>query len=48
MMSKSIQNAVKRIKQAERIAKAYAMPIKNIDLEKNDLAVKKFLESFKK
>lgn len=47
-MRKSVQNAIKRIKQAERIAKAYAMPIKNIDLEKNDLAVKKFFEQFKK
>lgn len=48
MMSKTIQNAVKRVQKEVRIAKAYAKPIKNIDLEKNDLAVKKFLESFKK
>jgi len=47
-MSKTIANAVKRVQQEVRIAKAYAMPIKNVDLEKNDLAVKKFFESLKK
>lgn len=47
-MSKTIQNAVKRMKQAERIAKAYDMPIVNVDLQKNDDNVKKFFEQFKK
>lgn len=46
-MSKTIQNAVKRIKQAERIAKAYDMPVKNLDIKKNDEMVKKFFESMK-
>lgn len=48
MMSKTIANAVKRIKQNERIAKAYDMPIVNFDAKKNDEAVKKFFEQFKK
>lgn len=47
-MSKTIANAVKRIKQNERIAKAYAMPIVSFDAKKNDEAVKKFFENLKK
>lgn len=48
MMSKTIANAVKRVQQEVRIAKAYAMPIVNFDAKKNDEAVKKFFEQFKK
>lgn len=47
-MSKTIANAVKRIKQEERIAKAYSMPVVSFDAKKNDEAVKKFFEQFKK
>jgi hypothetical protein len=47
-MSKMIANAVKRMNQEVRIAKAYAMPIVNKDMVQNDLAVKKFFESLKK
>lgn len=47
-MNKTIANAVKRMKQEERIAKAYAMPIVQFDAKKNDEAVKKFFEQFKK
>jgi hypothetical protein len=47
-MSKTIANAVKRMNQEVRIAKAYAMPIVNKDMVQNDLAVKKFFESLKK
>lgn len=46
-MSKTIENAVKRIKQAERVAKAYAMPIVNKDMKMNDEMVRKFFESMK-
>ena len=35
-MRKSVKNAIKRIKQNERIAKAYSMPVKNLDIKKND------------
>jgi hypothetical protein len=48
MMSKSISNAIKRIHQEARIAKAYAMPVVDKDMAQNDLAVKKFFESLKK
>lgn len=48
MMNKTIQNAVKRIKQAERIAKAYAMPIVNKDMQENDRKVREFFESMKR
>ena len=41
-MTKTIQNAVKRMNQAARIAKAYDMPIVNFDMVKNDENVKKF------
>jgi hypothetical protein len=47
-MSKTIQNAVKRMNQEVRIAKAYAMPIVNKNMVQNDLAVKKFFENLKK
>lgn len=47
-MSKSVQNAIKRIHQEARIAKAYSMPIQNVDLKKNDESVKKFFESLPK
>lgn len=47
-MSKTIENAVKRMKQEERIAKAYAMSIVQFDAKKNDEAVKKFFENLKK
>lgn len=47
-MSKTIEKAVKRIKQQVRISKAYDMPIVNIDLSKNDENVRKFFEQFKK
>jgi len=47
-MSKTIENAVKRMNQEVRIAKAYAMPIVNKDMVQNDLAVKKFFENLKK
>lgn len=47
-MNKTIENAVKRVKQEARIAKAYDMPIVNIDLAKNDENVRKFFEQFKK
>ena len=46
-MRKSVQNAIKRIKQAERIAKAYAMPIVNKDMKENDRKVREFFESMK-
>ena len=46
-MSKSIANAVKRIKQEARIAKAYAMNVEFKDMVKNDESVKKFFEQFK-
>jgi hypothetical protein len=48
MMNKKISNAVKRINQEARIAKAYSMPIVNKDMAQNDLSVKKFYESLKK
>lgn len=48
MMNKTIQNAVKRIKQAERIAKAYAMPIVNKDMQENDRKVREFFASMKR
>jgi len=47
-MSKTISNAMKRIHQEARIAKAYDMPIMNKDMKKNDEGVKKFFESLKK
>jgi phosphoribosylformylglycinamidine (FGAM) synthase PurS component len=47
-MSKTIENAVKRMKQEVRIAKAYAMPVMVKDMKKNDESVKKFFESMKK
>jgi len=47
MMSKTIENAVKRIKQEARIAQAYSMPIVNKDMAQNDLSVKEFYESLK-
>jgi hypothetical protein len=47
-MRKSVHNAVKRVHQEARIAKAYSMPIVNKDLVQNDLNVKKFYESLKK
>ena len=47
-MTKTIQNAVKRMNQAARIAKAYDMPIVNFDMVKNDENVKKFFDSLKK
>jgi len=46
-MSKSIENAVKRIKQEARIAKAYSMNVQFKDMVKNDENVKKFFEQFK-
>ena len=46
-MSKTIENAVKRVKQEQRIAKAYDMPVMNKDMEKNDESVRKFFESMK-
>lgn len=46
-MRKSVKNAIKRIKQNERIAKAYSMPVKNLDIKKNDENVRKFFESMK-
>ena len=46
-MSKTIENAVKRIKQEQRIAKAYDMPTVNKDMQKNDEDVRKFYESMK-
>ena len=47
-MNKTIKNAVKRMNQEVRVAKAYAMPIVNKDMVQNDLAVKKFFENLKK
>ena len=47
-MSKTIENAVKRMKQEVRVAQAYSMPVVNKDMVANDLAVKKFFESLKK
>ena len=47
-MSKTIQNAVKRMNQEVRITKAYAMQIVNKNMVQNDSAVKKFFESLKK
>ena len=46
-MSKTIENAVKRMKQEQRIAKAYDMPTVNKDMRKNDEDVRKFYESMK-
>lgn len=46
-MRKSVQNAIKRIKQAEMIAKAYAMPIVNKNMQENDRKVREFFESMK-
>ena len=48
MMNKTMKNASKRIKNLEIREKAYAMPIVNFDAKKNDEAVKKFFEQFKK
>jgi RNase P/RNase MRP subunit p30 len=47
-MSKTIENAVKRMKQEVRIAKAYDRPVVVKDMAKNDSDVKKFFESMKK
>lgn len=46
-MSKSIANAVKRIKQEERIAKAYSMPIVKKDMQENDRKVREFFKSIR-
>ena len=47
-MTKTIENAVKRMNQEIRIAKAYNMPIVNVDMTKNNENVKKFFDSLKK
>lgn len=47
-MSKSIANAVKRMKQEVRIAKAYALPVVNKDMVENDRKVREFFESLRK
>lgn len=48
MMSKTIQNAVKRVMQEARTVKAYQMPVVKFDPVKNDENVKKFFDSMKK
>ena len=47
MMNKTMKNAIKRIKNVENRAKAYAMPIVNKDMKMNDEMVRKFFESMK-
>jgi hypothetical protein len=46
-MRKSVVNAIKRVHQEARIAKAYSLPIVNKDMKANDESVKKFFESMK-
>ncbi len=46
-MTKTIENAVKRMNQETRIAKAYDMPVVNADMVKNNENVKKFFDSLK-
>lgn len=48
MMNKTMQNAVKRMKNMENRKVAYSMKIANKDMQKNDEDVKKFFEQFKK
>ena len=48
MMNKTMQNAVKRMKNLENRKVAYSMKIVNKDMQKNDEDVKKFFEQFKK
>ena len=44
-MSKTIQNAVKRIKQDARIKASYDQKVVIKDMVKNDESVRKFFES---
>jgi hypothetical protein len=48
MMNKTIQNAVRRVKNESNRKVAYNLPVVNKDMVQNDLAVKKFFESLKK
>jgi hypothetical protein len=48
MMNKTIQNAVRRVKNESNRKVAYSLPVVNKDMVQNDLAVKKFFESLKK
>jgi hypothetical protein len=48
MMNKTMQSAKKRIKNLENRKLAYSMKVVNKDMQKNDEAVKKFFEQFKK
>lgn len=48
MMNKTMQNAVKRMKNLENRKVAYSMKIVNKDMQKNDEDVRKFFEQFKK
>lgn len=48
MMNKTMQNAIKRMKNLENRKVAYSMKIVNKDMQKNDEDVRKFFEQFKK
>ena len=47
MMKKTMVDAIRRIRN-EKVRKiAYALPVTNVDLKKNDENVRKFFESLK-
>ena len=48
MMNKTMQNAVRRVKNEANRKIAYSLPVVNKDMVKNDKDVKKFFESLKK
>ncbi len=47
MMNKTMQKAIKRIKNENTRKIAYSLPIVNKDMKKNDEMVRKFFESMK-
>ena len=47
MMNKTMQNAIKRIKNEKNRQVAYNMPIVSKDMKKNDEMVRKFFENMK-
>ena len=48
MMNKTLQNAVRRVKNEANRKIAYNLPVVNKDMVQNDMNVKKFWESLKK
>ncbi len=48
MMNKTMQNAVRRVKNEANRKIAYSLPVVNKDMVQNDKDVKKFFESLKK